>query len=1284
MSHRERQVVQGIGYGGDYNPEQWPESTWAEDIRLMTEAGVNLVTVGVFSWSRLQPAPGDLTAGWLDRVLDLLAGAGIGVDLATGTASPPPWLVAAHPEILPVTADGTRLAPGARQHYCPSAPAFRAAAVDLAARMARRYADHPAVTMWHLGNEYGSHFPACYCELSADAFRSWLRARYGELGRLNAAWGGAVWSQDYTSWDQVQPPRTAPTYANPAQQLDFARFSSGELLACYRAEREAVAAHSPATSPATGQATPVTTNFMSLFRPVDQFRWAAELDVVSVDSYPDPADPEAHLLSAMTCDLTRSVGGGRPWVLMEQAPNAVNWRAVNVTKAPGQYRALSLQAVARGADAVLSFQWRAAAAGAEKFHSGMLPHAGTDSRVWREVTGLGADLGRLAPVAGRPVRAEVALLLDWESWWALELDSHPSRLHLVDLLREFYRPLFGAGVNVGFAHPESDLSGYRLVLVPALYLVSDAGADNLRRFAADGGTVVVSFFSAIVDPSDRIRLGGYPAPWRDLLGLRVEELAPLPEGASVRLDGAIEAMGGVPVGGVAVGGVAVGGGRVWQDAIDLRGAEPLLRYATGHLAGRAAATRHPYGRGEAFYLGTLPDRATLRGLVERACRRAGVEFGTDLPPGVEAVRRGDYRFVISHLDHPVDLDLGGKSLDLLTSDIVGPAAVLGPRGALVLTARDLAAVPAPRRDHPSAVTYSTMRRTSTLRRNRNGRRIVRRYSGSGDETMVAKQQPAASGAAQPQPANPVTESFRTELTQGEESIDAARWAGGIEDVRAIAPRIRVGRDKWFNILWLLPIGFVALISLIAIGKGLRGMPAVERFIVRYPGEVLPSHALADAGIPSWVNWQHFFNLFFMFFIIRSGWQILCDHPRLYWTRHSRPGGEWLRIAKPAPDDPLWTAKQDSVNLPRQVGLPGLRHSIGLARWWHFVVDLLFLLNGLVFYVLLFITPQWQRLVPTSWAVFPNALSVLIQYLSLNWPLNEGWVVYNSMQLLAYFITVFVAAPLALVTGLGMSPALHSRFPRISKMFSIQLARTLHFFVMVWFVTFIVMHVTLVFTTGMLRNLNAMFAGRDSGDWVGFGMFCLAMTVVIATWVAASPFTLRHPRVIQRVGNATVGWFQRSFEKVNVKPGQFTEKDISPYFWHNGHYPDSDEYRALMDGGFVDYRLRIDGLVENPVELDLAQLRALPHHEQITQHYCIQGWSGVAKWGGVSMSTILDLVRPRPDAKWVVFYSIADGSDGGIYYDAHPIAQMRGALAMLAYEFNGKPLTYGHGAPLRLR
>jgi sulfoxide reductase catalytic subunit YedY len=527
-------------------------------------------------------------------------------------------------------------------------------------------------------------------------------------------------------------------------------------------------------------------------------------------------------------------------------------------------------------------------------------------------------------------------------------------------------------------------------------------------------------------------------------------------------------------------------------------------------------------------------------------------------------------------------------------------------------------------------------------------------------------------------------SYRWQLTPGEDVINVDTWAGSVPQVTGIAPRVRVGRSRWFNLLWLLPIGFVLLIIAVAVAKELRSDPSVQRFIERYPGTIEPSRAHATTGFPAWARWQHFLNLFFMVFIIRAGLQILSDHPRLYWTRHSTPGTDWFRIQRPVPADPLWTAKQDSISLPAQIGLPGLRHSIGLARWWHLGVDALWLLNGVIFVVLLFATDRWQRLVPTSWDVFPSALSVLIQYLSLNWPIENGWVAYNALQLIAYFITVFIAAPLALLTGLGMSPALSTRFKRISRLLSIQTARSLHFLVLAWFLIFIVIHATFVFTTGLLINLNHVHAGRTDDSWLGFWLFAGSMLIVAAGWAAATPFTLRHPRVVQRVGQAIVGPLQHFFEHVDPKPGQYTEKDISPYFWHNGQYPDSDEYKALFDGHFVDYRLRIDGLVANPVELDLKQLRALPHHEQITQHFCIQGWSGVAKWGGVSMQTIVDLVKPHAEAKWVVFYSLAEGADKGIYYDAHPIEHMTHHLTMLAYDMNDAPLSFGHGAPLRLR
>jgi thiosulfate reductase cytochrome b subunit len=543
-----------------------------------------------------------------------------------------------------------------------------------------------------------------------------------------------------------------------------------------------------------------------------------------------------------------------------------------------------------------------------------------------------------------------------------------------------------------------------------------------------------------------------------------------------------------------------------------------------------------------------------------------------------------------------------------------------------------------------------------------------------------KLDPASAGSARPAARSP----FRHQLTEGDDTVDPDSWSGSMPDAHGVTPRIRIGRDKWLDLLWLLPIGFVLLIVAVAAAQGLRHLPAVDRFIARYPGTIVSSSDTASTGLPVWVGVTHFLNLLLMVFIIRSGIQILADHPRLYWTRHSTPGRDWFRFQRPVPQDPLWTAKQDSVTLPAHVGLPGLRHSIGLARWWHLGTDVLWLANGLAFYVLLFTTGQWRRVVPTTWAVVPAAASVLIQYLSLNWPRENSWIAYNALQQLAYFVTIFIAAPAATLTGLGMSPALSTRFHRVSKLLSIQVARSLHFVVLCWFLFFIVMHTALVFTTGLLQNLNMAYTGRDSGSWLGFWVFAASMVVVTVAWVAATPITLRRPRTVQRVGFALIGPVQRLFEYVDTKPGEYSEQDISPYFWHNGQYPRSDGYRTLFESGFADYRLRITGLVESPVELSLDELRALPYHEQITQHFCIQGWSGVAKWGGVSMQTILDLVRPEPEAKWVVFYSLGDGADGGLYYDAHPIEQMGNDLTMLAYDMNGEPLTFGHGAPLRLR
>jgi thiosulfate reductase cytochrome b subunit len=516
------------------------------------------------------------------------------------------------------------------------------------------------------------------------------------------------------------------------------------------------------------------------------------------------------------------------------------------------------------------------------------------------------------------------------------------------------------------------------------------------------------------------------------------------------------------------------------------------------------------------------------------------------------------------------------------------------------------------------------------------------------------------------------------LSAADDRIRLSHW---LPPQEGVTPRIRLG-ERWINVLWALPVAFLLLLLGVVGAQLLRQLPAVQDFVLRYPGVPSSAHAVTS-GFPIWLRALHFLNLFFMVFIIRAGVQILADHPRLYWKRDCTPGTEWFRFQKEVPRDRIWTAKDDSVTLPGWLGLPGIRHSIGLARWWHFSTTLLWMINGVVFYVLLFSTDQWLRIVPTTWAVFPNAASTALQYLSLTFPVDQSWTRYNGLQQLAYFATIFIAAPVSIVTGLMQSPAISNRLGWAGRALDRQRARSIHFLALWWFLLFIVAHVTLVFITDARANLNMMFAGVHDGSWSGFAVFVPAMALVALAWWWASPFTLRHARLVQHVGT----FLSRPFGAVTQSWDARSELDeaaISPYFWPNGTMPKSAEFDALVATDFVGYRLRIDGLVENAVELSLAELRAMPKQEQITTHFCIQGWSGVAKWAGVPMRAILERVKPTPEARYAVFYSLADGGDGGRYYDAHSLSNMRHDLTILAYEMNGAPLSVLHGAPLRLR
>ena len=627
-------------YGADYNPEQWPREVWDEDIQLMQQAGVNVVSLAIFSWGRIQPTADTWDFEWLDDIMDRLHAGGIRVDLATATASPPPWLSTQHPEILPVTSEGVTLSQGGRQHWRPTSPVFREHALALVEKLAERYADHPALIAWHINNELGCHNAWDYSDDAARSFRVWLRARYGDLDTLNEAWGTNFWSQRYSDFEEIIPPRIAPTPGNPSQLLDFRRFSSDALRDHLRAENAVLQRISPGI--------PRTSNYMVTgdTTEMDYPTWMADVEFLSNDHYllPTPGAIEELSFSAALCG---SLAGQKPWWLMEHASSAVNWREVNPPKRPGELSRDALTHVAHGADAVCYFQWRQSIAGSERFHAAMVPHAGTDSQLFRDVVALGDTLGKLAPVVGSELLpAQVAVVRDYESWWATDQPFLPSSLldHHAEA-QAWYTALLDTGVRVDVVGPEADLSRYAVVVAPLLHMVPSTLSERITSAVEAGTHFVTSFFSGIVDEESHVVLGGYPGMLRDLLGVRVEEFHPLPAGQSVDLDDG-------------------GHGSLWCEPVDLaNGTEVLRSYASGPFMGGPAVTRAIRGEGSAIYASTRLDREHLAALAQEIVAAAGVSADVDLPtPGsvITTIRRGadaDFVFLIPR-DPEIDVEVG--------------------------------------------------------------------------------------------------------------------------------------------------------------------------------------------------------------------------------------------------------------------------------------------------------------------------------------------------------------------------------------------------------------------------------------------------------------------------------------------------------------------------------------------------------------------------------------------------------------------------------------------------
>ena len=667
-----------IWYGGDYNPDQWPEEVWDDDVRLMKKAGVNLVSVGIFSWAKIETSEGVYDFDWLDRIIDKLGEAGIAVDLASATASPPMWLTQAHPEVLWKDYRGDVCQPGARQHWRPTSPVFREYALKLCRAMAEHYKGNPYVVAWHVSNEYGCHNRFDYSEDAERAFRKWCEERYGTIDAVNDAWGTAFWAQRMNDFTEIVPPRFIGdgNFMNPGKLLDFKRFSSDALKAFYVAERDALAEITPDL--------PLTTNFMvsAAGSVLDYDDWGREVDFVSNDHYFIPG--EAHLDElAFSASLVDGIARKDPWFLMEHSTSAVNWRPVNYRKEPGQLVRDSLAHVAMGADAVCYFQWRQSKAGAEKFHSAMVPHAGEDSAVFRDVCELGADLNTLADnglLGTKLAKSKVAVVFDYESEWATEHTATPTqKVHHVDEPLQWFRALADHGVTADVVPVRGAWDDYEMVVLPSVYILSEETTRRVRDYVANGGRLIVTYYTGLSDEKDHVWLGGYPGSIRDVVGVRVEEFMPMGDDFP-----------GVP------SRLSLSNGAVARDIADVIGSvdgsatvlETFRDDPWTGMDGAPAIVANTFGEGRSVYVGARLGRDGIAKSLPEILESLGMaETGENDSRVLRVEREGSdgSRFVFSfnRTHEAVQIPFEGKIVVSSFAEVSGENVSIKPNGVIV-------------------------------------------------------------------------------------------------------------------------------------------------------------------------------------------------------------------------------------------------------------------------------------------------------------------------------------------------------------------------------------------------------------------------------------------------------------------------------------------------------------------------------------------------------------------------------------------------------------------------
>lgn len=666
-----------ILYGGDYNPDQWDEATLTKDMQLFKQAGINLVTLPVFSWAKLEPSEGVYDFGWLDHILEKLWENKIYVCMATPTTAQPAWLSTNYPEVLPVDISGRKRTHGMRVFFCVNSDKYRERAAAIAEEMSKRYHNYPGLVAWHVSNEYGTY---CYCEHCQEKFRIWLKNRYGTVETLNEKWNSAFWGRIVYCFDEIMlPTELNDDYRfNPSIQLDYMRFVTDSTLECYQNEAKILKKYSPEL--------PIFSNISGFIKKLDQFKLVEQMDCAGWDNYPGPGDDIS--LPALKHDIMRGLKDGGSYIITEQSPNQQNWQPYNKLKRPGEVRTIAYQGLAHGADACLFFQMRQSVGGQEKFHGAVISHSGkSDTRIFGEISALGAELKQLGDtfLEGR-TNAQVGILFDWDNWWALELASGPSKdMDYLAQVHKYYKGFFDQNIPVDILKVTSDFGKYKIIAAPLLYMLKPQVAEHLEAFVQNGGTLIATYMTGMADENDRCVLGCYPGTLSNVLGIQVEEtdalypeehnrIVPLRSSGNPTIFSALDDCDS----------------SFLCSLITATTAQPLALYGKDFYRGMPCITVNQFGTGRAYYIGTEPEQDYITDMMELICQEAGVTPILKTPNNVEvAVRqnqKGVTYFIINHNDSGVEIDLKEQRFqNLLTLEKLCGTCLLKARDVLVLS-----------------------------------------------------------------------------------------------------------------------------------------------------------------------------------------------------------------------------------------------------------------------------------------------------------------------------------------------------------------------------------------------------------------------------------------------------------------------------------------------------------------------------------------------------------------------------------------------------------------------